>query len=403
MARIQLELPKPALWAAAGADIVEPSLAQKQLGWVVDDRPPAPWFNWWQRQVHTITRFMFGMVLSNWFRIAQPTSTTVAGLVLFHPSPGNAAPRYYIATTGGGALADLSLNELGAPWSAAGHPDATAPLQPLTGAIDRTRFIAGISGFGTDTRVAYSTTGGAGWTVVSVADGDGAACSAVETNFPATDEILIGTTNGRIRRASNVASAFSAPTTSPPTGQSVLSLRKIGGSTWIALYADGRTYISTDGGDNWTITAQTPFDLLGGATTYTHMAADPNGDDTQLVVTAFDVTGPGALYSNDLGASWTVVGLVALGADAVNVVYSLGNGVWFAGGGGLREVLYAWVSTDDARTWNKIGGTAGSDLGTVVPVGTADILDITCDGASLILGRGGDQLILKSLSVPGVF
>jgi hypothetical protein len=40
-------------WATGGtADVVEPLLAQKQDGWDVSDRPPAQWFNFWQRSVH---------------------------------------------------------------------------------------------------------------------------------------------------------------------------------------------------------------------------------------------------------------------------------------------------------------------------------------------------------------
>lgn len=39
-------------WATVGADVVEPLLAEKQLGWVLATRPPAQWFNWWQLLVY---------------------------------------------------------------------------------------------------------------------------------------------------------------------------------------------------------------------------------------------------------------------------------------------------------------------------------------------------------------
>lgn len=40
-------------WATdVGADIVEPSLAQKQDGWDVDDQPPPGWWNWWNNNVY---------------------------------------------------------------------------------------------------------------------------------------------------------------------------------------------------------------------------------------------------------------------------------------------------------------------------------------------------------------
>lgn len=36
-------------WATdGGADVVEPLLAEKQTGWVLSQKPPAQWFNWWQ-------------------------------------------------------------------------------------------------------------------------------------------------------------------------------------------------------------------------------------------------------------------------------------------------------------------------------------------------------------------
>lgn len=41
------------IWATAGgADVVEPLLAEKQLGWVLSQKPPAQWFNWWQLLVY---------------------------------------------------------------------------------------------------------------------------------------------------------------------------------------------------------------------------------------------------------------------------------------------------------------------------------------------------------------
>lgn len=40
-------------WATAGgAAVTEPTLPEKQTGWVVDTKPPAQWFNWWQKLVH---------------------------------------------------------------------------------------------------------------------------------------------------------------------------------------------------------------------------------------------------------------------------------------------------------------------------------------------------------------
>lgn len=40
-------------WATdGGAAVTEPTLPEKQTGWQVDTKPPAQWFNWWQKLVH---------------------------------------------------------------------------------------------------------------------------------------------------------------------------------------------------------------------------------------------------------------------------------------------------------------------------------------------------------------
>ncbi len=38
-------------WATVAADVVEPTLGQKQLGWVTGTKPPNGWFNWWMELV----------------------------------------------------------------------------------------------------------------------------------------------------------------------------------------------------------------------------------------------------------------------------------------------------------------------------------------------------------------
>ena len=43
---------KDAEWATGAADIVEPTLGQKQLGWVTGTKPPNGWFNWWMNLIH---------------------------------------------------------------------------------------------------------------------------------------------------------------------------------------------------------------------------------------------------------------------------------------------------------------------------------------------------------------
>ena len=43
---------KDAEWATGASDILEPTLGQKQLGWVTGTKPPNGWFNWWMNLMH---------------------------------------------------------------------------------------------------------------------------------------------------------------------------------------------------------------------------------------------------------------------------------------------------------------------------------------------------------------
>ena len=41
------------VWATdPGAEITEPTLGKKEIGWITSEKPPAGYFNWWQENVH---------------------------------------------------------------------------------------------------------------------------------------------------------------------------------------------------------------------------------------------------------------------------------------------------------------------------------------------------------------
>lgn len=60
---------KPAslpIWATGGgAQVVEPLLAKKQLGWEPDEQPPAEWFNWWMLLVYSWVVWVNGFEAEN--------------------------------------------------------------------------------------------------------------------------------------------------------------------------------------------------------------------------------------------------------------------------------------------------------------------------------------------------
>ena len=62
-------------WATdVGADIVEPSLGQKQDGWDVDDRPPPGWENWKSNLVYQWLSMMTELQVRNWFDTTVTTN-----------------------------------------------------------------------------------------------------------------------------------------------------------------------------------------------------------------------------------------------------------------------------------------------------------------------------------------
>ena len=45
-------------WADSGGDIVEPSSGKKDVGWEVDEQPPAQWFNWLFNLLYTWIQYL---------------------------------------------------------------------------------------------------------------------------------------------------------------------------------------------------------------------------------------------------------------------------------------------------------------------------------------------------------
>ncbi len=389
---------KLAKWATDGGVTVEPTESEKAAGWVVDQRPPARWFNWLARQAYFLQSFFASSAVANWFTLAQISATTKAQYILYHPLIaalliGDSVEAQHLSVNGGRSWtseATLGFGNGGAQAAA----------------IDLTRFIIGSAGTGTDTRLSYSTTGlSASWTLVLVGVGSADACTAIETDFPNSNEILIGTSAGILRFSTAVDAAFSTPTTPPTATASIVGLKKIG-TTWYLLMSDGETWFSTDGGDNWTATTDSPADLAWTDTfTFNALAAGPDG--TLVAVGQQNdsaVPGEAAIAFTHDGQTWTkaVIKLSDFDNDDrhdLQSVYYAGAGVYFAGGGrdSTGNIFEAKVSTDNGETWVPVD-MVDNVLGPVY-----EITSIASDGRRLWVSgtqnAGNGTFVAKSLSI----
>ena len=90
-------------WASAeGADIVEPSSERKAIGWEVDDKPPAGWFNWWKNLVYQWFNY-----LEEWRAYFISTEETV---FVFAPWAGFSETDYAGVDTWHNELAGIPLS-----------------------------------------------------------------------------------------------------------------------------------------------------------------------------------------------------------------------------------------------------------------------------------------------------
>lgn len=390
---------KLAKWATdGGAQIDEPNESEKATGWETDKRPPAGWFNWLARQAYFLQSYFASSAVANWFTIAQASVTDQAQYILYHPA--------IAALLIGDSISPQHLSvDAGRSWTTEetlGFSNGGAQAA----AIDLTRFIIGSAGVGTNTRLSYSPTGLAtSWTLVLVGVGSADTCTAIETDFPDSNEILIGTLAGILRFSTAVDAAFSAPTTPPTATASIVGLKKIG-TTWYLLMSDGETWFSTDGGDNWVATTDSPADLAWtGTFTFTALAAGPDGT---LVAVGLQndsvVNGEAAIAFTHDGQTWTkaVIKLSDFDNDdrhGLEAVYYAGAGVYFAGGGrdSFANLFEAKVSTDNGETWVPVD-MVDNVLGPVY-----EITSIASDGRRLWVSgtqnTGSGTFVAKSASI----
>lgn len=100
-------------WATGGASITEPLLAEKQAGWPVAFKPPAQWFNWWQKLVHQWILWLdaFETEAHTWTVLQTFNAGVLAAS--FGAAPGTPGIRGTNALAGATASAILGTNTAG--------------------------------------------------------------------------------------------------------------------------------------------------------------------------------------------------------------------------------------------------------------------------------------------------
>lgn len=63
-------------WANVSGVLVEPNGAKKDVGWLVDERPPAEFFNWWMKTVYDWTAYLDAGALEDDHSIAGDLDVT---------------------------------------------------------------------------------------------------------------------------------------------------------------------------------------------------------------------------------------------------------------------------------------------------------------------------------------
>ncbi len=378
-------------WASGGgASITEPGLSDKQSGWIVDEEPPAPWFNYWMKNVWLMIRLFLSSIVSNLREINTGPGTTVpARCILYHPVAGNLI------------VAGVDNNKIfrsengGFSWEDRGALSPETMAFWRVGAIDSTSYIFGTGTSGTDMRLGYSTNGGTSWTVKAITNPPtGQAVTAIGTGeYNTNDKIVIGGSAGDLMYAADVTSTFYNPTTAPSETVDVVAIRKCN-SVWVALYENGNTYRTTDDGDNWSASSDAPADLTG-SNIWRHMAAAPDSERARLVAVGEDTSNDAIIgYSDDNGNTWSLA-TIDLGTSITDgrlyAVYYIGADTWIATGEeNETDASLVLISNDGGRNWHKVDWTALSD-------GIA-VHDMTCDGKRLWF-IGSEYFVGQSLAM----
>jgi hypothetical protein len=341
----ELTIPELPRWATDVGATLEPSEAKKDEGNVVAKRPPARWDNWIKYQNYLYCQQVLRTTLGNWKALDYASKPSTCRSVIYHPDHGT-----WLIATADGTNNTLTSSD---GYQFANDAVITTP-ESRSIAIDSTHILIGLQA-GVITR---RDSAGAYTSVTSGTIGGTGTIQTIITKHP-SDDLILCSRAGTIRRAASSGGSWSAATTQPPspitTGHHKLVWA--GGSTFFLMQGNAgatRTYTSTDDGDNWAVTTTFPWSGLTVGDAW-NMAYNPRDD--MLVVVGDNDSGVARIeYSEDSGVTWTVATIDFAGVNIplLEDVYYCGQGFWVAVGTPASEDSGILISSD-GKTWTKAG------------------------------------------------
>jgi hypothetical protein len=378
-------------WAESGDKTPAPTDEKIQAGWVEKDGGILEYFNWWMNradaQLNAQLNYAAGIAVSNLFLTNAPSDTDL-DVIGYHPSIGSGSGRWIVASTDTSPDLVYYSDDNGITWSSSSSiGDQLREFDE--GAIDSTRYI--VPADNATGQVLYSTDG-ISWTADTGPSTSGATgtARAVVTKYGTSDYVMVGTSTGEIAFCSTgVGGTWVEASVHPPSAGSIRSIIWVSGDIFIAYDSNADTFISSDGGDNWAATAQSPIDIVSGTIYSTSMVY--NRSDGVLCATARSSTALQVMISLDNGTSWTVGDVSNLiGVSGVYSVAHVGGKVFVATSRGVS--LEMAVSTDNGSTWFN---------GAIHTQSTVAVQSSIWSNGQMIMIAADDQIFISN-SIPNL-
>lgn len=351
-------------WASAPADppndIIDPGSSQKQAGWQPDDRPPAPWMNWWQNLVYQwIAAFAIAAV-RNWTLVRDISPTT----------PQQFRGLGYDESTGTlivtGDTADVatfrSLNG-GITWVTPSTPPAALPNCRAIASDNAGNWCIG----GDSPSISESSDDGDTWTLRSVGGTNDnvnfISYDPANSLWIATGDNDGGTPGRRLWTSPDRVTWTARISDSGGVGTFLNRVWTNQAGFSVAIYDSG-IYTSPDG-INWT--ART----APGASGYDDVVYSEGAGIWMLLGS----DGSDRIWTSPDGITWTAAG--APGGSNSKISCDQG-GLFIVGDGSTTAKSEIRVSTDQGATWTQVTGwgdglARGPAEGSPTPTGSGSI------------------------------
>lgn len=311
-------------WASSSGNVLEPTEGKKALGYLVSERPPAAWWNWWK---NLVWKWLLWNTASNraipWYQATSIASTTYDWQIAFAE---------------------------GSTWCRAGAITVWS---------------------GTRT-IRWSQDGGLTWTVISL-DAGVASSTAQSIASNGTRVVIVGM-SGLIQYSTTAAGGFTAAT--PAAGFTGNFYQVIWAGNQFVAVGDSEVQTSSDG-INW-IRRQSVAPTVTGRT-ITSLGAVAYAGGRLVRVGANNLGGGEVFYSDDNGATWTWWYTTPNNTDALAKVI----GTTFADG----SIGFAASPTSGQIYYSLTGNWAGAPIATGTVNFAFDDMLVVNQGAFILVDQ----------------